>query len=148
MRCARASHRLTGGATTGGDCWFAWREPTGAPGRAPHPRGSRRVTSRGTAAPGPAGRVGGPADPPPGTGQASAKTAVTVTVTCWRPGETGTVEGAACAAAGAANTGRTGAGCCSDTLTTGPSDIPSARAYCAALVLASAAALARAAASR
>ena len=31
VRCARASHRLTGGATTGGDCWFAWREPTGAP---------------------------------------------------------------------------------------------------------------------
>src|SRR5215470_8982430 len=85
---------------------------------------------------------------PPRPGQPSANTAVTVTVTCWRPGETGTGEGAVPAALGAANTGGTGAGCCSDTLTTGPSDMPSARAYCAALVLASAAALARAPASR
>src|SRR6266513_1526868 len=77
----------------------------------------------------------GPAAP----GQPSANTAVTVTVTCWLPDETGTGEGVARPALGAANIGTTGAGCCSDTLTTGPSDMPSALAYCAALVLASAA---------
>ena len=84
----------------------------------------------------------------PRAGQPSANTAVTVTVTCWLPGETGTGEGVARPALGAANIGSTGAGCCSDTLTTGPSDMPSALAYWAALVLASAAALARAVASR
>jgi len=41
VRCARTSHRLTGGATTGGDCWFAWREPTGVPAPAPPRRRSR-----------------------------------------------------------------------------------------------------------
>src|SRR5207247_124256 len=86
----------------------------------------------------------GPAAP----GQPSANTAVTVTVSCWLPGETGTGEGAARPALGAANIGSTGAGCWSDTLTTGPSDRPSALAYCAALALASAAALALAVASR
>src|SRR5215472_9380639 len=81
-------------------------------------------------------------------GQPSANTAVTVTVTCWLPGEIGTGEEAARPALGAANIGSTGAGCCSDTLTTGPREAPSALAYWAALALASAAALARAAASR
>src|SRR5215470_17685520 len=95
-----------------------------------------------------AAAVGGFRTGPAGPGQPSANTAVTVTVTCWLPGETGTGEGVARPALGAANIGGTGAGCCSDTLTTGPSDMPSALAYCAALVLASAAALARAAASR
>src|SRR5262245_41999286 len=51
MRCARASHRLTGGATTGGDCWFAWREPTGGPARAP-PSGAAAACS------GPVGGLG------------------------------------------------------------------------------------------
>src|SRR2546430_16133168 len=86
----------------------------------------------------------GPAAP----GQPSANTAVTVTVSCWLPGETGTGEGAARPALVAANIGSTRAGCCSDTLTTGPGDRAGARGYCAALDLASAAALARAAASR
>src|SRR5262249_23042670 len=82
-------------------------------------------------------------------GQTSAKIAVTVTVTCCLPGETGTGDGAVAArtAPGASIGTRTG-GPCSDRLTTGPSDPPSAFAYWAALVLASAAARARAAASR
>src|SRR5690242_3035239 len=95
-----------------------------------------------------AAAAGGFRTGPAGPGQPSTNTAVTVTVTCWLPGETGTGEEVARPALGAANIGSTGAGCCSDTLTTGPSDMPRARAYCAALVLASAAALARAAASR
>ena len=80
--------------------------------------------------------------------QASAKTAVTVTVIRWRPGETGTGEGVADdRAAPEAIIGNGSAEPCSDMLTTGPTDLPSALAYWAALVLASATALARAAAS-
>src|SRR5262245_20213245 len=81
-------------------------------------------------------------------GQARAKTAVTLTVTRWRPGETGTGEGVDDRAAPATGIGSGSTPPCSDTLTTGPTDLPSAFAYWAALVLASATALARAAASR
>src|SRR5215472_5086468 len=99
-----------------------------------------------------------PSDSPPpslrrtdrtaGRGQASANTAVTVTVSCCRPGETGTGEGVADGrAAPGANTGG-GVGFCSDMLSSGPSDRPSPFAYWAALALASAAARALAAASR
>src|SRR5262249_55872704 len=84
-----------------------------------------------------------------GRDQASAKITVTVTVTCCRPGETGTGDGVAVARASpGASSGSGTAGPCSDTLTTGPADMPSAFAYWAALVLASVTARARAAASR
>src|SRR5207244_2587153 len=87
--CALRASQLppNGGATTGGDCWFAWREPTGGPAGAPPPGGDGEwVPALGPAAP----------------GQPSANTAVTVTVGCWLPGETGTGEGAARPALGAA----------------------------------------------
>src|SRR6476646_125653 len=45
LECAlRASQPPpNGGATTGGDCWLAWREPTGVPARAPPAGRQRRV---------------------------------------------------------------------------------------------------------
>ena len=61
-------------------------------------------------------------------GQASAKTAVTVTLTCWLPGDTGTALPAEDRAA-APNTGTGSTGLCSDMLTSAPRERPSALAY-------------------
>jgi len=46
VRCTRASYRLTGGATTEGCGWLAWRELTGLPARAP-PRQAAALTASG-----------------------------------------------------------------------------------------------------